>query len=138
MKIYFDENFSRHLVAGMKAFQEGRRSEGVDVSWNPDEFGRGCPDEDWIPVVAQRHGVIVTQDTNIHRTKAQAELCRQNKVGIIFLKPPKKQDSGNWGYWPIIELIIRNWAEIKETAKEPRPFAYVIEPGKSKWTKLAA
>jgi hypothetical protein len=34
MRIYFDENFSPHLVAGIRAIHDGRRSEDVTVaSW---------------------------------------------------------------------------------------------------------
>lgn len=130
MKIYFDENFSPHLVEGLKAFQNGRKTEGVEVAWIPDEFERGCPDEVWIPAIAQKHGIVVTQDQNIHRVKAQAELCRQNKIGIIFLKRPKKEGIP---YWPMIELIVKYWAEIKMTAQNTkRPFSLILDPSKRK------
>ena len=99
MRIYFDENFSPHLVAGMQAFQNNRRSEDVTVFWMVDEFGRGAPDETWIPAVAKVHGVALTQDTNIHRTRAQWELCKANKIGIFFFKPSKD----GWSYWGLIE-----------------------------------
>ena len=31
MRTYFDENFSPNLIAGMQAFQEGRRRDDVTV-----------------------------------------------------------------------------------------------------------
>lgn len=71
MRIYFDENFSHRIASGMREFQSGRRSEGIEVIWCPDEFGRGATDEDWIPRVASKKGVIITQDLNINRVKAQ-------------------------------------------------------------------
>jgi hypothetical protein len=49
MRIYFDENFSPHLVAGIRAIQDGRRSEDVTVVSVEDEFGRGAADEVWFP-----------------------------------------------------------------------------------------
>ena len=94
MRLYFDENFSPSLVAGMRALQDGRKGEGVTVCSVEDEFGRGSADEDWIPAIAGKHGVVITQDTNIHRTRAQWQLCHENKIGIFFFKPPKQ----GWNY----------------------------------------
>ena len=126
MRIYFDENFSPHLIAGMKSIQNGRRSEEVDVFSVADEFGRGCPDEVWIPGVAKRHGIILTQDQNIHRARAQWELCRCNKVGIFIFKPPKRAKA--WSYWDIVQLVVRHWPAIKELVGiESRPFGRVVE-----------
>src|SRR5690625_5941979 len=74
MRIYFDENFSPALISGLKRIQDGRRSEGIDVCSVKEEFGQGCRDEEWIPEIAKRHGVIITQDLNINRTRAQWQL----------------------------------------------------------------
>ncbi len=135
MRIYFDENFSPHLVAGMQAIQDGRRSEGVIVESVEKEFGRGAKDEDWIPAVASRHGITLTQDLNIHRLRAQWELCRANKIGVFFFKPPKKAKA--WGYWDIAQLVVRHWAQIKfEATNRERPFGFVIEMNKSKLSPL--
>src|SRR4051812_18165051 len=115
MRFYFDENFSPHLVGGMRIFQEGRRSEGVSVSSIREEFGQGAKDESWIPGIAIRHGVAITQDLNIHRTLAQWELCRSNKIGIFFIKPPKKE---GWTYWDIIQLVVKLWPDFVHAGRE--------------------
>ncbi|MFN5834469.1 MAG: hypothetical protein ACK46A_14000 [Akkermansiaceae bacterium] len=124
MRIYFDENFSHRIVAGMREFQQAKPSEGVTVIWAPDEFGRGAADEDWIPQVAAKHGIIITQDLNIHRISAQWELCQRNKVGLFFFKPPR----GGWGFWNIIREVVNRWDEIKSLSeKQKRPFGYMVE-----------
>lgn len=124
MRIYFDENFSPSLVAGMQKFQDGRKSEAFTVHSVKDEFGEGAPDEKWIPGIASGHGCVITQDLNINRTRAQWDLCRRNKIGIFFFKPPKR----GWNYWTIVELIVASWSRIKAIAKdEQRPFGYVID-----------
>lgn len=134
MRVYFDENFSPHLIGGLRHLQEGRRSDGVTVCSIVDEFGRGAADETWIPGIASRHGVAITQDINIHRTRAQWELCQSNKIGVFFFKPPKKQ---GWSYWQIVELVVKNWSEIKRHAGESRrPFAYVVEMHRSSFRRL--
>lgn len=135
MRIYFDENFSPHLITGIKAIQDGRPSEDIVVLSTAQEFGRGCPDEEWIPEVAKRHGIILTQDLNIHRLRAQWDLCNRFKVGIFFFKPPKKAKA--WGYWDIVQLTIRHWPAIKDATRSlERPFGRVIEIGKSRLGEL--
>ena len=129
MRIYFDENFSPHLIEGLARIQSGRLSEDIMVCSVKGEFGQGTPDETWIPAVAKRHGVVITQDTSIHRTKAQWGLCQANKIGVVFVKPPKK----GWAYWDIVRLIFKWWPEISRLARETeRPFGFVIEHDSSK------
>lgn len=124
MRIYFDENFSPSLIEGLKRIQDGRRSDDIDVCSVADEFGRGTPDEIWIPGVASRHGMVVTQDININRTRAQWDLCRTNKIGVLFVKPPKR----GWSYWQIVQLIIRFWPQISNLARSTsRPFGFYLE-----------
>jgi hypothetical protein len=135
MRIYFDENFSPALVEGLRRIQEGRRRDDIEVCSVKEEFGRGARDEDWIPGIASRHGVVITQDTNIHRTKAQWELCRRNKIGVFFVKPPKK----GWGYWDIVQLTFRWWPQICVLSREgKRPFSFLIEQTGSRIKPLDA
>jgi len=129
MRIYFDENFSPALIEGLRRIQEGRRSDDITVCSVSEEFKRGAPDETWIPGVASRHGVVITQDININRTRAQWELCRTNKIGVFFVRPPKK----GWSYWQIVQLIIRHWPKISELARDTeRPFGFYIEHDSTK------
>ena len=124
MRIYFDENFSPHLINGLKIIQEGRKDD-IEVYSIKDEFGQGVDDEVWIPRVASQRGVAITQDNYIHRSRAQWELCQANKIGVFFVRPSKK----NWNYWTSVQLIIHCWQDICKAAKDtPRPFAYEINP----------
>ncbi len=133
MRIYFDENFSRRIASGMREFQAARRSEGIDVIWCPDEFGQGAADEDWIPKVASKQGIILTQDLNIHRTRAQWDLCQNNKVGVFFFKPPRD----GWGHWVIVREVVNRWEEIKHLASSlKRPFGWVVEVRRTKMRRL--
>lgn len=133
MRIYFDENFSPHLIKALATLQDGRPREDVQVFSIQEQFCKGCDDEVWIPAVAQQHGVAITQDTNINRTKAQWALCQANKIGIFFLEPPK----AGWDYWIIVELIIKWWPQIKDTSKTARRlFGRVIQVHRSKWREL--
>ena len=133
MRIYFDENFSHRIASGMGEFQKARPTEAVTVIWCPDEFERGAADEEWIPRVASKHGVVLTQDLNIHRTRAQWELCQLNKIGIIFFKPPK----AGWDHWVIVREVVNRWEEIKRIgATQKRPFGFVIKHRKKQASRL--
>jgi hypothetical protein len=133
MRIYFDENFSHRIAAGMREFQAARSSEGIEVISCPEEFGRGAADEDWIPKVASKRGIILTQDLNIHRTKAQWELCQRNKVGVFFFKPPR----GGWDHWIIVREVVNRWEEIKRlTTSDKRPFGWVVESRRKQLRRL--
>lgn len=135
MKIYFDENFSPCLVEGLRAFQKGVPNEGIEVLSVAETFGKGTPDEEWIPKVAQQHGVAVTQDSNIYRLQHQWQLCQKYKIAIVFVRPPKK----GWGYWTIIQLIVKLWKEITEqTMRAKRPYAAEIKATTCKLRKLDA
>src|ERR1035437_4948166 len=106
MKIFFDENFSPALAAGFVCFQNGCRAEEVDVHHVIDHFGRGAPDEKWIPAIAQMHGVVITQDFDIHRTQHLYGLCEQYKLGVFFFRPPKKT---SYPYWQWIKWVLHHW-----------------------------
>lgn len=135
MKIYFDENFPPALALGFAAFQSSRVSETVEVLHIATEFGKGTDDEEWIPKVAQQHGVAITIDKDIHRTKSQWALCQRHKIGIFFLRPPKKK---NYTYWELISEILKHWRDIKEHSKnDTRPFGYEMRPRSAKPIRLA-
>jgi hypothetical protein len=117
----------------MGEFQKARPSENVSVIWCPDEFKRGAADEEWIPQVASKHGVVLTQDLNIHRTRAQWDLCQQNKIGVFFFKPPR----AGWDHWVIVREVVNRWEEIKRIASEKkRPFGFIVEQRSKKMSRL--
>jgi len=133
MRIYFDENFSPHLIKAFAILQEGRPREDVQVFSIEEQFRKGCADEVWIPAVAQYRGVAITQDANINRTRAQWALCRANKIGVFFFEPPR----AGWDYWLIIGLVVKWWPPIKEASKSvKRPFGRVIQVHRTKWAEL--
>lgn len=75
----------------------------------------------------------MNQDMNIHRLNHQWALCQEYKLGLIFLQPPKK----GWGYWGIIQLIVKFWTDIQGVAKrERKPFGYKITATKPRLDKL--
>jgi len=135
VRVFFDENFSPHLSRGLGVIQDGRKAEGVQVLSVKDHFGQGAKDDVWIPAIARMHGVVLTQDINIHRTKYLHELCQDFALGMFFFRPPKKTP---YTYWQWVDTVMRQWASIKELSKSSSlPFAFVVTPRSSKPEPLA-
>lgn len=68
--------------------------------------------------------MVVTQNLDIHRTRAQWALCQDNKVGFFFFKPPR----AGWDYWLIVREVVNRWDASKDVAASTkRPFGRVIE-----------
>ena len=133
MKIYIDENFPRPLAEGLNVL-EIPNNDGFEVIALIDEFGVGAKDQDWIPLVGDEGGVVITQDLRIQRTRQLKELYMQHGLGIFFFKSPSKT---GYSYWEMVEQAIKRWKELKDLAKNtPHPFAYRCTSRSSKFEKI--
>lgn len=119
-KIYLDENLSPNIAEGLNILEAPNR-EAFEVLSIRSVFGRGTPDEEWIPKVGQENAVVITQDINIHKNHCQRSLYRQHNVGVFFVSPPSKS---GYQYWEMVEQIIKRWRDIKKHCKSQRPFAF--------------
>ncbi len=125
MIIYFDENMPVVLANGFDILIKGLYKD-VEVRSIKQTFGAGTPDEKWIPIVGQEGAVVITQDLNIGRKRAQIALFKAHQLGIVFLVPPGK---GGYSYWAMVEQIVAHWPEIyKKSLVTSRPFAFDINP----------
>lgn len=127
MIIFIDENMPPHLARGFNILQQpenAKLNEHIEIKSIVDEFGRGCLDEDWIPLAGKKKACIITQDYNLRRIKHQKKLCDKFKLGMIYLRPPSKT---GYTYWEMIGILHKNWPEIcKIVLSQKRPFAYQI------------
>lgn len=131
MRFYFDENIAPRIARALAILTE---AEPIEVYSTIDVFKRGAPDEEWIPKVGAKNGIVITQDLNIHRTRQQRELYRKHGVGVVFFKPPKKH---GYSYWEMLTHILSSWPDIVQTVeKAERPFAYIIKPRSKKLERL--
>jgi hypothetical protein len=126
MKVFFDENLPPTLADALSALQSRDHEEKIEVLHVADYFGQGTKDEEWIPKIAKMHGVIITLDQKISRRPSEWKLCKDYKIGIFFIAPPKGTQ-----YWDLVQFLLKKWKEIKEKAlTTERPFAYKITPRK--------
>jgi hypothetical protein len=125
MIIYIDENMPPALAEGLNLLQKPenvRAGIEIEVKSIKATFGKGCKDEEWIPIAGEEGACVITQDYNIQRTRHQKALCEEHKLGMFFLRPPSK---AGFSYWQMVELLVKEWQEIvKIVRKEKRPFAY--------------
>lgn len=108
MEIYFDENIPDKLVNGLNSIIMPLHS-NITLKWIPSEFGKGCRDEDWIPILGAKNAFAVTLDKNIYTRPHQWSLCSDNNLSIIFIKMPTKK---GWKYWELVSLIIKHWLKL--------------------------
>jgi hypothetical protein len=71
MRIYFDENFSPHLVAGIRAIQDGRRSEDVALF------------DSWFQPLVSEHAVEDFSSPDAHSCLGFQQECRRYNEGSI-------------------------------------------------------
>lgn len=130
-EFYLDENLSEYVADALNSLNKGYFRE-INVYSTKIKFGKGVPDEEIIPAIGKVKGILVTKDTNIHRTRMQYQLCKKYKLGIFFLKPSKGMDK----HWETVKMLIGNWEEIiRIITREKLPFGYEI-PTRGKIRKL--
>jgi hypothetical protein len=129
--VYLDENLSEYVADALNSLNKGYFRD-INVHSTKVKFGKGVPDEAIIPAIGKAKGILITKDTNIHRTRMQYQLCEKYKLRIFFLKPSKGMDK----HWEIVKMLIENWEEITKVIKKERlPFGYEI-PTRGKMRKL--
>jgi hypothetical protein len=130
-EIYLDENLSEFVAEALNTLCKGYFTDVIVYSTKL-KIGKGVPDEDIIPFIGMSKGILITKDTNIHRTRNQYQLCEKYKLGIFFLKPAKGKDR----HWETVKMLIENWETIMVMInKEKFPFGYEI-PTRGKMRRL--
>lgn len=131
IEIYIDENLSEYVADALNSLNKGHFTNVVVYSTKI-IFGKGEADENIIPTIGKSHGILITKDITIHKTRLQYQLCEQFKLGIFFLKMQKGLDK----HWEIVKLLINSWEEIVDKInKEKKPFGYEV-PVRGKMKKL--
>ena len=68
-----------------KRFPQALREDGLEVRTHFETYQgqRGIPDEEWLPDIARREWVIITQDTAIRRRRDQSELLTKFRARYV-------------------------------------------------------
>jgi len=124
-KIFIDENLPPQIARGLNILQQPQNAKDemkIEVISIKDHFGEGAKDEEWIPEIGKKHGIVITQDYRIQSLRHQRELYKQHGVGILFFSPPSK---AGFAYWEMVKQVVNRWEEIKTIVRKNKPpFAY--------------
>lgn len=80
MRLFLDENVDGEIFVGVL------REAGIEHARMRDLFGRGVPDEDWIPVVARMGLIIVTRDVRTRRNRTELAALVRAEARVLYLR----------------------------------------------------
>lgn len=123
MIIFLDENFPPQLADALHILQQQlnkRNNTSFQVKSIKTHFREGIKDEEWIPLVGQMQGIVITRDHRIQTIKHQKELFIQHGLGIFFFDIVSGAK-----YWDIVKFFISKWEDILNKIQNNRtPFSY--------------
>lgn len=82
---------------------------------------RGAADEEWLPVVGDNGLIVLMRDKRIRYRRPERERLMDHGVKAFCLTA-----SGNQSRWDMLQLLVRHWDRIEETATLPGPFIYGV------------
>ena len=104
-------------LAGVGLAMMQLRNDIVVGSHAPVEDVIPSDDVDWIPVVAARGWVVITNDRHIRTRSDEAAAAVENGARIVHLKPTVR----NPNRWEFVRLLARHWDIVEELAAESGP-----------------
>lgn len=74
-------------------------------------------DPDWIPIIADRGWVAITNDKHIRTRFDEATVAIRHALRCVHLRPPKR-NTNRWGY---VRLIAKHWDAIEALTESEGP-----------------
>ena len=125
MKFFFDNNLSYKLSNGLKEF-------GENVIHLRDIFSEDTPDVEWLEHIGKEGLVLITRDKRIRYNPFELSALKEHKVGAFFI------GGKTLSACQLIQIIVRNWPKIKESARKKKPpYAITIPPKGTKFTEIS-
>lgn len=132
MTFLFDANISWRIAEGLNILEQGNSRNIIPIIIEHADkiLGPGAEDLDVIKEAGKKSAIIISQDDDFKRIKANRSLIIQLKIGYVLYRPPRHGSR----YWEIVESFVAGWQELREKlSKESFPFIYEIDKfGKSK------
>ncbi|MGH3992160.1 MAG: hypothetical protein ACRDSN_06795 [Pseudonocardiaceae bacterium] len=111
-RFFVDEDLSGLGIALMRLRRDvivGRRAPAIEVV--PKD------DPDWIPIVAARGWVVITNDRHIRTRPGEADQARDTGLLCVCLRPMVK----NATQWDFMMVLARHWPRVDEIAGRKGP-----------------
>jgi len=112
--VFFDRTIGHNIPDACKLLD-------MRVEAHRDHFAHDAPDEVWLPVVAEKRWMVVTNDNRIRFNELELTALIENRVGCVML------GSGSRTRREYMRALLDAWSEIERLEREePRPFIYVL------------
>lgn len=111
-RFFVDEDLSGLGIALMRLRRDvivGRRAPAIEVA--PKD------DPDWIPIVAARGWVVITNDRHIRTGPVEADLANNAGLLCVCLRPTVK----NATPWDFVMVLARHWPRVDELVGRKGP-----------------
>jgi predicted nuclease of predicted toxin-antitoxin system len=127
MHFLFDAQMPLRLAKGLPLIDKDNLKEiKIQISHADelDGLGQGATDYQVIQKAYELDAIIVSEDDDFKRIKANKELIIKLKVGYVLYKPPKHGSR----YWEKALGIIQAWERLKEMINSiEKPFILKID-----------
>lgn len=125
VRFYVDED-----LAGVGLGLMALRSDLV-VASHPPIANLPRDDLDWIPEVARRGWVVITNDKHIRTRPAEAEVALQAGLRCVHLAPPVKAASR----WDFARLLLRHWEAVEALCARAGPVWLQLDRRATPWER---
>ncbi len=127
MHFLFDAQMPVKLVNGLSELDQENRHGLVNVQFSHADLmvGQGATDAEVILKAATlENAIIISEDDDFKRIKANKELIKKHNLGYVLYKPPKHGSR----YWEKVVSFILAWEDLKKKIKATkRPFIFKID-----------
>lgn len=126
MLFLFDAQMPLRLAKGLPLIdKDNLRQINIEIIHADEILGEGVSDALIIHKAHELDAVIVSEDDDFKRIKANKDLVIKLKVGYVLYKAPKKHGSR---YWEKAVALILAWENLKKMISEiEKPFVIKIE-----------
>ena len=129
MDIFLDENLSEYVAQALSLLCKDYFPDIKVISTKVEM--KGATDPELIPYISRKNGILLTLDKGIAHNQVHYQLCKENKVAVIYIKLEK----GSQRYWDLIKFLIKHWEKIIEEIRTLNP-PYVLRVSRNYVTKL--
>lgn len=112
MRFLFDAQMPLRLAKGLEMLDKDNLANiQTEILHADDVCGQGATDDEVINKAAEVGAIIVSEDDDFKRIKANKKLIQNLNVGYVLYKPPKKTGIR---YWEKTVAFILAWEKLKE------------------------
>lgn len=119
LTFFFDRCFGKRFPQALRLVDPPFRVEYFHDPKATVKFKQEAPDDEWIPVIANKGWFILSHDNQWHKNESENLAIKQHAAGCFYLYGPKSLK------WFKLRAFMKASAKIIDLAKTtPRPFIF--------------